>query len=564
MLITVLSFIVVTGLIALVSWYRTKDDDLSTSKGYFLAGRGLSAFVIGCSMVLTSLSTEQMIGVNANSYVGNFSIIAWTVQSVIPLCILAKFLLPKYLREGYTTVPEFFERRYAKSTRLIMSTLFLFFYIFIAIPTALYTGAIAFNQIFDLEQFNLSYAQSMWITIWAIGIIGSIYAIFGGLKAVAVSDTINAIVLVIGALLVPYFGLKYLGSGQFLDGITVITSSHLEKFNAIGGPNDAVPWTALFTGILIVNLFYWSTNQAIVQRTLGAKDLKSGQKGILIAAFFLLLLPIILNLPGLLAFHIFGDGLENMDLSYPLLVNKVLPLPLQGFFVAGLFGAVLSTFNSFLNSAATIFCNDLLPTISKKKRTDDQLIRLAKKVSTVMAVLTMIIAPLLMYGSDGIFLFTKRFAGFFNIPIVALFVVGIFNKTVSGKASNITVLLHVLLYFLLVWVIKVNINFVHVMGGLFVFDAITMLILGKVWKRDTEYVEPKDNKSGVDMTEWKNVNLVITCVILSLFALYAFLSPIGLASESGNPRMVITIYLILLAVSILFFKLKNKDKKELA
>ncbi|KKZ54363.1 sodium:solute symporter family transporter, partial [Haemophilus haemolyticus] len=136
MLMTILSFLIVTGVVAYISWLKTKGDDLSTSKGYFLAGRGLGGLVIGCSMVLTSLSTEQLIGVNAVSYKGNFSIIAWTVPTVIPLCFLALYMLPKYLRNGYTTVPEFFESRFDRQTRLIMSTLFLVFYLFIVIPTA--------------------------------------------------------------------------------------------------------------------------------------------------------------------------------------------------------------------------------------------------------------------------------------------------------------------------------------------------------------------------------------------------------------------------------------------
>lgn len=151
MLTTILSFLIVTTVVAYVSWLKTKGDDLKSSKGYFLAGRRLSGLVIGCSMVLTSLSTEQLIGVNAVSYKGNFSVIAWTVPTVIPLCFLALYMLPKYLRNGYTTVPEFFESRFDRQTRLIMSTLFLVFYLFIVIPTALYTGAIAFNKIFNLE-----------------------------------------------------------------------------------------------------------------------------------------------------------------------------------------------------------------------------------------------------------------------------------------------------------------------------------------------------------------------------------------------------------------------------
>ena len=558
MLLTVLSFLIVTALVAYISWLRTKNDDLTTSKGYFLAGRGLSGIVIGCSMVLTSLSTEQLIGVNANSYQNNFSIIAWTVPTVIPLCFLALYMLPKYLRNGYTTIPEFFENRFDRQTRLIMSGLFLVFYLLIVIPTALYTGAIAFNKIFNLETiFGLSYAQAIVYTVIAIGVVGAIYAIFGGLKAVAVSDTINAVILVIGALLVPVFALLYLGNGSISEGLNIITTTHVEKWNAIGSSTDSTPWPTIFTGIMVVHFFYWTTNQAIVQRCLGAKDLASGQKGILIAALFLLTLPIILNLPGLLSFHILGEGLNPIDTSYPLLVNKVMPTALQGFFIAALFGAILSTFNSFLNSAATIYCKDLLPSISKKQRTDQELIVYAKKVSTIMAIVTMIIGPLLMFGTDGIFLITKRFAGFVNIPIVALFAVGLFNKTVSGLAARIALLVHVVLYFSIVWVFNVKINFVYVMGGLFVFDVVFMLILGLFLKREP-YVENTINKGDVDLTNWKYIKVTSVSLILGLIALYAFLSPIGIASPDGNPMLVLEVYAVLQLIVLIVFRPKNE------
>ena len=558
MLLTVSSFLIVTALVAYISWLRTKNDDLTTSKGYFLAGRGLSGIVIGCSMVLTSLSTEQLIGVNAVSYQNNFSIIAWTVPTVIPLCFLAIYMLPKYLRNGYTTIPEFFENRFDRQTRLIMSGLFLVFYLLIVIPTALYTGAIAFNKIFNLETiFGLSYAQAIVYTVIAIGVVGAIYAIFGGLKAVAVSDTINAVILVIGALLVPIFALLYLGNGSISEGLNIITTTHVEKWNAIGSSTDSTPWPTIFTGIMVVHFFYWTTNQAIVQRCLGAKDLASGQKGILIAALFLLTLPIILNLPGLLSFHILGEGLNPIDTSYPLLVNKVMPTALQGFFIAALFGAILSTFNSFLNSAATIYCKDLLPSISKKQRTDQELIVYAKKVSTIMAIVTMIIGPLLMFGTDGIFLITKRFAGSVNIPIVALFAVGLFNKTVSGLAARIALLVHVVLYFSIVWVFNVKINFVYVMGGLFVFDVVLMLILGQFLKREP-YVENTVNKSDVDLTNWKYIKVTSVSLILGLIALYTFLSPVGLASPDGNPMLVLEVYAVLQLIVLIVFRPKNE------
>ena len=559
---TFFTFVLITALIAFVSWLKTKGEE-NSAKGYFLAGRGLSATVIGFSMVLTSLSTEQLVGVNASSYISNFSIIAWTVQSVIPLCVLALFLLPRYLKGGFTTIPEFFEERYDRQTRQIMSLLFLVAYTFVMIPGALYSGAIAFTQIFDVEaMFGVSFNTALWGVVWLIGIIGGIYAIFGGLKAVAVSDTLNGFALIIGGAMIPFFALKYLGQGSMAKGVEIVTTTHLDKLTAWGAAADPVPWTTIFTGILIVNFFYWTTNQAIIQRSLAAKSLAEGQKGILYAGVFLLFLPIMLNVPGLISFHIFGDGLKNIDLAYPTLVSKVLPKPLLGFFTACLFGAILSTFNSFINSAATLFCYDIYRPIFKKDISDEDLIKVAKIAGTIIAIISMIIAPLLQYGTGGLFLLLKRFAGFFNIPIVALVAVGFLNKTVSGKAARITVLLHVILYYSLVWIFKVKVNFVHVMGSLFVFDVVVMFILGSIFKRETEYVPSTKNKSNVDLTDWKYVREFSALLIMGLFYLYAVLSPIGLAGGKSLGKVSLIFAVITVVILAVLNMTKKKTNKE--
>ena len=555
---TFITFVLITALIAFISWLKTKGED-NSAKGYFLAGRGLSATVIGFSMVLTSLSTEQLVGVNASSYASNFSIIAWTVQSVIPLCVLALFLLPRYLKGGFTTIPEFFEERYDKQTRQIMSLLFLVAYTFVMIPGALYSGAIAFTKIFDVEgMFGVSFNTALWGVVWLIGIIGGIYAIFGGLKAVAVSDTLNGFALIIGGTMIPFFALRYLGGGSMSKGVEIITTTHIDKLTAWGAAADPVPWTTIFTGILIVNFFYWTTNQAIIQRSLAAKSLAEGQKGILYAGVFLLFLPVLLNVPGLISFHIFGDELKNIDLAYPTLVSAVLPKPLLGFFTACLFGAILSTFNSFINSAATLFCYDIYRPIFKKDISDEDLIKVAKIAGTIIAIVSMIIAPLLQYGTGGLFLLLKRFAGFFNIPIVALVAVGFLNKTVSGKAARITVLLHIILYYSLVWIFKVKINFVHVMGSLFVFDVVVMFILGTIFKRENEYTGSNKNKSNVDLTEWKYAKEFSALLVMGLFYLYAVLSPIGLAG--GNSLGKIT--LVFVGITVIIFVILNMIKKK--
>lgn len=558
---TFITFVLITALIAFVSWLKTKGED-GSAKGYFLAGRGLTATVIGFSMVLTSLSTEQLVGVNASSYASNFSIIAWTVQSVVPLCVLALYLLPKYLKGGFTTIPEFFEERYDRQTRQIMSLLFLVAYTFAMIPGALYSGAIAFTQIFDVEaMFGVSFNTALWGVVWLIGIIGGIYAVFGGLKAVAVSDTLNGFALIIGGAMIPFFALKYLGDGSMAKGVEIVTTTHIEKLTAWGAAADPVPWTTIFTGILIVNFFYWTTNQAIIQRSLAAKSLAEGQKGILYAAIFLLFLPVMLNVPGLVSFHIFGDSLKNIDLAYPTLVSKVLPKPLLGFFTACLFGAILSTFNSFINSAATLFCYDIYRPMLKKDISDEDLIKVAKIAGTIIAIISMIIAPLLQYGTGGLFLLLKRFAGFFNIPIVALVAVGFLNRTISGKAARATVLLHVILYYSLVWIFKVKVNFVHVMGSLFVFDIIVMFILGSIFKRETPYVPSNSNKSNVDLTSWKYAREVSALLIIGLCYLYAILSPWGLAGGNGLGKitMIFAVLTVVILGIITFTKKKDNN-----
>ena len=558
---TFITFVLITALIAFVSWLKTKGED-GSAKGYFLAGRGLTATVIGFSMVLTSLSTEQLVGVNASSYASNFSIIAWTVQSVVPLCVLALYLLPKYLKGGFTTIPEFFEERYDRQTRQIMSLLFLVAYTFVMIPGALYSGAIAFTQIFDVEaMFGVSFNTALWGVVWLIGIIGGIYAVFGGLKAVAVSDTLNGFALIIGGAMIPFFALKYLGDGSMAKGVEIVTTTHIEKLTAWGAAADPVPWTTIFTGILIVNFFYWTTNQAIIQRSLAAKSLAEGQKGILYAAIFLLFLPVMLNVPGLVSFHIFGDSLKNIDLAYPTLVSKVLPKPLLGFFTACLFGAILSTFNSFINSAATLFCYDIYRPMLKKDISDEDLIKVAKIAGTIIAIISMIIAPLLQYGTGGLFLLLKRFAGFFNIPIVALVAVGFLNRTISGKAARATVLLHVILYYSLVWIFKVKVNFVHVMGSLFVFDIIVMFILGSIFKRETPFVPSNSNKSNVDLTSWKYAREVSALLIIGLCYLYAILSPWGLAGGNGLGKitMIFAVLTVVILGIITFTKKKDNN-----
>jgi SSS family solute:Na+ symporter len=334
-MITALSFIGFTLLVAVISYYATRKTNESSADGYFLGGRSLTAGVIAGSLLLTNLSTEQIVGLNGSAYESGLSVMAWETLAAIAMVVTALFLLPRYLKGGLTTVPQFLAKRFDVSTKTITSGLFLTGYVVVLLPVILYSGSVAISGMFNIpEVFNISETQSIWLCVWGIGIIGSIYAVFGGLKAVAVSDTINAIGLLIGGLLIPLFGLMVIGDGSVVDGITTLTTEHPDKFESMGSRTDPVPFYTIFTGMMLVQLFYWGTNQQIIQRALAAKNLVEGQKGLLLGSFIKILGPLIVVLPGIIAYHLFSGNLETPDQAYPMLVAEVLPPALLGFFAA--------------------------------------------------------------------------------------------------------------------------------------------------------------------------------------------------------------------------------------
>lgn len=282
---TLISCAFFIGIVAWYSYYKTKNT-VSSSGGFFLGGRGLTGGFIAGALILTNLSAEQLIGLNGQGYQNNLSSMGWEVTAGFSVIILATILLPKYLGGAFTTLPEFINNRFDKQTRLLIVLLFMVGYGFITIPSVLYSGSLAVLQIFDIpNMFHITYEQSIWVIVWVIGIIGMLYAILGGLKAIAISDTLNGIGLLIVGVLVPILGFIALGNGSLLEGMKTVATDHPEKLNAIGSNKDDVPFGSIFTGMIFANLFYWGTNQYVIQRTLGAKSLAEGQKGALFTGF---------------------------------------------------------------------------------------------------------------------------------------------------------------------------------------------------------------------------------------------------------------------------------------
>ena len=342
---TGISFLLFTVLVAVISAWKTRDEQLDTAEGYFLAGRGLPGVVIAGSLLLTNLSAEQLVGLNGQSWKTNMGPIAWEVGSMFTLLVLAYYFLPKYLKMGAMTIPSLMEERYGKGTKTMFSLVIVVMYSILNLPVILYSGAVVFEQIFDISGIlGTSKFMAVAILCLIIGIIGGCYAIFGGLKAVAVSDTINGIGLIIGGLMIPFLGFAALsaatGGHGIMDGIKYMVEADPAKMNAINAwnaPEPEVPWPLIITGMFFNNLYWWCTNQSFVQRSLAAKSLKEGQKGAIFCGFLKCLGPLYLVIPGVIAFYLpsiqdklAAAGSSAIDFAYPALIAEIVPKPVMG------------------------------------------------------------------------------------------------------------------------------------------------------------------------------------------------------------------------------------------
>lgn len=530
---TLASCLFFMGVVAWISYQKTKGET-DSKDGYFLAGRGLTGIFIAGSMLLTNLSAEQLIGLNGSAYMYNLSAMAWEVTAGIATIVMALVFLPKYLAGAFTTLPEFLKSRFDDTVRRMTVVLFMVGYGLITIPSVLYAGSVAVLRLFDVpELLNLSYEVSLVVTIVSVGSIGALYAIFGGLKAVAVSDTLNGVGLLVIGILVPVLGLSLLGNGDIGAGVNTIMSEHTDKLNAIGSETDPVPFGTIFTGMIFANLFYWCTNQYVIQRTLGAKNLAEGQKGVLFSGYFKLLVPFLMMLPGVIAFHLYeGAQLQSFDLAYPQLVKDVLPTYMSGFFLAVLLGTVFSSFNSLLNSAATLFCLDVYMPMKKNKVSDQQLIKVAKIASIVIALFSFIVAPLLMFAPEGLWQIIRIFTGFYNIPVISIVLVGFFTARVPAIAAKIVIVFHVITYALLKFIIEIDVNFIHIYAILFFTEVGMMLLIGHFYPRDGEHIFK--NSSVVDLVPWKYAQPVAITLAALIIQLYILFSPIGLVDGLGQ------------------------------
>jgi SSS family solute:Na+ symporter len=534
-----------------VAWFSYKKARATTSdsEGYFLAGRGLSAPFIAGSLLLTNLSAEQLIGLNGSAYGFNMSAMGWEVTAAVATIAMAFFFLPRYLAGGFTTLPQFLADRYDDDVRRLSVILFLLGYGLVTIPSVLYAGSVAVLKLFDIPEFlGLSYGSSLVLTVIVIGSVGALYAVLGGLKAVAVSDTLNGLGLLIVGIAVPLLGLHLLG-GDIASGVHIVTSTDVDKLNAIGDQDDPTPFGTLFTGMVFANLFYWCSNQYVIQRTLAAKSFSEGQKGVLLSGYFKVLVPFFMMVPGVIAYHLYGSGLDSIDLAYPQLVKDTLPTWALGFFLAVLLGAVFSSFNSLINSSATMLTLDVIQPLARQPIEDARLVSIAKISSIGIAAVSLGIAPLLQFAPEGLWQIIRIFSGFYNIPIIAVVLVGMLTTRVPALAVKVAIGFHLIAYALLQFVFKdvVNIHFLHLYAILFASEVAILLLIGHLRPAQARSTT---RSAPVDMTPWVFAKAcsfsLFSCVVL----LYMIFSPLGLAGGSGGLFKTLTALLVVINVLV--------------
>ncbi len=480
----VITFVGFIAVVVAVSLYASRRE--KSQEDYFLAGRKLTWGLIGFSLIASNISTEHFVGMAGSAFgrVG-LAIASYEWMSAITLVIVAWWLLPKFLKAGIYTMPEFLEYRYDSATRTIMATYLMALYVIALLATVLYSGARGLDGVFGFSEplgewmFNAPWSELaesqqksavLWTTIggaWFIGIIAAAYTIYGGLKAVVWSDLIQGAALLGGGGIVLYMGLKIIGGGtigdqggviggSLVDGWNRFSEINADKLHVVLPWNDPdVPWLAVFVGGLwIPNLFYWGLNQFITQRTLGAKSLAEGQKGIFLCCAFKLIIPFIVVMPGIMAFQLFGDDIMQKaggelskagEIAYPHMIAAIMPSFLRGIMLAALAGAVMSTFNSGINSASTIFTIDIYEKFVNKKADAAKQVRVGRIATAVIALFACLIAPL-PGQFEGVFAYIQEIWGFISPGIVAAFLMGLWLKRAPALAGRTVMILSPILY----------------------------------------------------------------------------------------------------------------------
>lgn len=546
-MIDLLIFILALVAVAVISIVVSRGE--RTRDQYFMAGRRLTWWLIGFSLIASNISTEHFVGMTGTAAKSGIAVASYEWLAVPALILVAWWLLPTFLRSGISTIPEFLEYRYDRMTRSFLAVLMVVFFVLTVLATVLYGGAIFLASVFDLDVV----LESSWgltpesadslafgLCVWGIGVAAGIYTITGGLTAVVWSDLIQGAGLVLGGVLVFVLALSALGEGEGLwAGWCSFTEANADRLHVVRAWNDPdIPSLSLLTGLWIPVLFYWGLNQFIVQRTLASGSLAHGQKGIMLAAAIKLALPFLVVIPGMMAVQVLGESFDasNTDAAYPDLLQELLPSGLLGLMLAAVAGAVLSTFNSGLNSAATVFTLDLWGTHVEPDMDDDRAVRIGRITTAVLAIAACIWAPVIL-AFDGVFNYIQEIWGFVSAPTCAIFFAGLLLPRVPAVAARSALIVGPLLYLISrmpAWVMDgtvaseagglsaalFNYASMSFLYHMFIIFVLLMLMLW-VWSRvDGCEPRPLPQRAHVDMAPMPRLGVVSAVLLVVTGALY--------------------------------------------
>ena len=427
--VIVFYFLIVLGLGFWVS-RKTK-----TSEDLFLGGRTFGWGVIGLSLFASNISSSTIIGLTGAAYSSGIVTSVYEWISGIPLILAALIFVPLYLNSKITTIPEFLGKRFDRRSQVFFSVVTILTSILVETAGGLYAGAIVLKTFFP--------GLIIWQTTLALALFAGVYTAFGGLKAVVYTDSLQAIVLIVGSLILTYILFEKIDF-SWTQVLESAPQGHFSIYRPLG--DSTLPWPGLFLGVPLLGFWYWSTNQYIVQRVLGAKDLKNARWGVLLGGFLKLIPLFIIVVPGAMAMSIY-TGIDNPDMVYPTMVTRALPIGLVGLVLAGLISAIMSSVDSTLNSSSTLVVMDFIRP-NNPQLSAQQIVRYGQITTFILMLLAALWAPMIQYF-DGIWMYLQQMYTIFVPPVVVLFLVGVFDKKGNGFGAFMTLLWGTLLGILL-------------------------------------------------------------------------------------------------------------------
>ena len=518
---------------------RTKKGKEKNSSDYFLASKALPWWAIGASLIAANISAEQFIGMSGSGFAIGLAIASYEFMAALTLIIVGKYFLPIFIKKGIYTIPEFLEKRYNSNVKSVLAVFWIFLFVFVNLTSVLYLGGTALDTIIGNGDGSL-----VLNSVIGLGLFAAAYSLWGGLSSVAWTDVIQVILLVIGGLITTIITLNHLTEdGGVLNGLSYIYKKAPEKFNMIlnstdKGYSDLPGIAVLAGGMWIANIYYWGFNQYIIQRTFAAKSLKESQKGIVFAAVLKMIIPLIVVVPGIIAYVMFTenpeatqaftstDGSILNDKAYPWLISSFIPTGLKGIILAALAAAIVSSLASMLNSTSTIFTLDIYKSIFNKTASEKNLVTVGRVSGLIALIIAIIIAPILG-NIDQAFQFIQEWTGVVSPGILAIFMLGLFWKKTSAKAAVIGALssIPVALFFKVApkgWVnleIFPNIPFMHQMGLTFIVTSLIMIIISYFDNGKNKDVKGIELSKKIFQTS-SGFNIASVVIVLLLVAIY--------------------------------------------